>query len=59
MQLELDLIMVPAYKQLHVIPPARLQQSRKDFVKLELQRESQSGYLQGLRGGGINDFIIG
>ena len=59
MQLELDLIMVLAYKQLHVIPPARLQQSRKDFVKLELQRESQSGYVQGLRGGGINDFIIG
>ena len=58
MQLELDLIMVLAYKQLYVIP-ARLQQSRKDFVKLELQRESQSGYLQGLRGGGINDFIIG
>ena len=58
MQLELDLIMVLANKQLYVIP-ARLQQSLKDFVKLELQRESQSGYLQGLRGGGINDFIIG
>jgi len=57
LQLELDLIMVLAYKQLYVIP-ARLQQSRKDFVKLELQRESQSGYLQGLRGG-INAIIIG
>ena len=64
MQIELDLIMVLAYKQLvlaykqlYEVPPARLQ-SCKDFVNLELQRESQPGYLQGLRGG-INAIIIG